>query len=103
LNPKKGFRPNKTHDDDCYRRGKLKNTMKTMIQICLFASLKAFTPKDSDNYPIGSGTTVRAVMERIGVPLDMTKIIFINGKKGTLDQRLTGGERVGIFPPVAGG
>jgi sulfur-carrier protein len=77
--------------------------MKTTIQICLFASLKMFTPKDPDNYPIVSGTTVRDAMEQIGVPLDVTKIIFVDGKKGTLDQALTGGERVAIFPPVAGG
>lgn len=77
--------------------------MKTTIQICLFASLRAFTPSDPDNYPIDAGTTVGAVMERIGVPMDITKIIFVDGKKGTLDQVLTGGERVGVFPPVAGG
>lgn len=77
--------------------------MKTTVQICLFAGLREFTPEDSDHYPIVSGTTVRAVMERIGVPLDVTKIIFVDGKKGTLDQVLTGGERVGVFPPVAGG
>jgi molybdopterin converting factor small subunit len=77
--------------------------MKTTIQICLFANLKAFSPTDSDNYPITPGATVRDVMERIGVPLEITKLIFIDGKKGTLDQVLTGGERVGVFPPVAGG
>lgn len=77
--------------------------MKTTIQICLFANLKAFMPNDSDNYPITPGTTVRGVMERIGVPVEITKLIFIDGKKGTLDQVLTGGERVGVFPPVAGG
>ena len=78
-------------------------SMKTTIQICLFANLKAFSPEDSDHYPIIAGTTVRTVMERIGVPLETAKIIFIDGKKGTLDQALTGGERVGVFPPVAGG
>lgn len=77
--------------------------MKTTIQICLFANLKSFTPNDSDNYPIAPGATVRDVMERIGVPLEITKIIFIDGKKGTIDQVLTGGERIGVFPPVAGG
>jgi molybdopterin converting factor small subunit len=73
------------------------------IQICLFAGLKVFSPKDADAYPIDSGTTVGDVMDRIGVPADLTKIIFIDGKKGALDQVLRGGERVGIFPPVAGG
>lgn len=73
------------------------------IQICLFANLKAFTPKDSDTYPIIPGITVGAVMDQIGIPVDIAKIIFIDGKKGTLDQVLTGGERVGVFPPVAGG
>jgi sulfur-carrier protein len=79
------------------------DSVNTTVQICLFAGLKAFTPEDSDNYPIVSGTTVGAVMDRIGIPLDITKIIFVDGKKGTLDQVLTGGERVGVFPPIAGG
>jgi molybdopterin converting factor small subunit len=77
--------------------------MKSTIQICLFANLKAFSPNNADHYPVETETTVKAVLERIGVPLDIAKIIFIDGKKGTLDHVLMGGERVGVFPPVAGG
>lgn len=77
--------------------------MKSTIQICLFANLKPFSPDNADNYPIDPGVTVEAVLQKIGVPLETAKLIFIDGKKAGMDHELNGGERVGVFPPVAGG
>ena len=77
--------------------------MTANITIKLFATLKAFTPSSSDNYPIEPGTTIRHLLKLLGVPEDEIKLIFIDGVKGNLTSRLHGGERVGIFPPVGGG
>jgi molybdopterin converting factor small subunit len=77
--------------------------MDRTIQLLLYAHLSSYTPGDAARFPITAGTTVAEVVERIGVPLDAAKIIFINGRKGELDHVLNGGERLGIFPPVAGG
>ena len=77
--------------------------MKTNVCLQLFAALKHLTPPSADQYPITPGTTVKDLLERIGVPPDQAKLIFINGVKETLTSRLTGGERIGIFPPVGGG
>jgi sulfur-carrier protein len=46
---------------------------------------------------------VNRLLEQLGVPVSDVKLIFINSLKGSLDSRLYGGERVGIFPPVGGG
>ncbi|MDX9786750.1 MAG: MoaD/ThiS family protein [Desulfobacterales bacterium] len=73
------------------------------IHIQLYAGLSSFTPQDVNGYPIAEGMTIREVMENLGVPMALAKLIFVNGKKSALDQRLSGGERIGIFPPVAGG
>jgi len=75
----------------------------TTISIKLFASLSNYTPASADKYPVEPGTTIRVLMEQLGAPEDEVKLIFINGVKGDLTSSLTGGERIGIFPPVGGG
>lgn len=77
--------------------------MKTHVRIQLFATLKHLTPPSADQYPVAPGTTVKDLLERIGIPSAQAKLIFINGVKGNLTSRLAGGERIGIFPPVGGG
>ena len=76
---------------------------KTYITIKLFASLTRFTPDFADKYPISYGTRIRDIINRLGIPEDKAKLIFINGIKGELDSTLNGGERIGIFPPIGGG
>jgi molybdopterin converting factor small subunit len=77
--------------------------MKTHVRIQFFASLKHLTPPSADQYPVAPGTSVKDLLDRIGIPSDQAKLIFINGVKGNLTSRLTGGDRIGIFPPVGGG
>ncbi len=73
------------------------------IQLKLFAGLATFTPKDSDRVPIEPGISVEGILQVLDIPSIKAHLIFINGVKRSLDARLNGGERVGIFPPVAGG
>ena len=77
--------------------------MKTHIQIKLFASLQQFMPDSADNFAIEAGTTIQNLLDQLEVPPAKAKLIFIDGVKGDLNKTLNGGERVGIFPPVAGG
>jgi molybdopterin converting factor small subunit len=77
--------------------------MTSHIQIKLFASLQEFTPASSDKYPIDAGIRVQDLLEQLNIPPDKAKLIFVNGVKADLTLSLTGGERVGIFPPVGGG
>jgi molybdopterin converting factor small subunit len=73
------------------------------IQLKLFASLADHTPENADRVPIEPGQTVRKVLRQLEIPRVKAHLIFINGIKCSLDSALHGGERVGIFPPVAGG
>lgn len=73
------------------------------VQLKLFAALTPLSPENSDRVPVSPGTSVKELLERLDVPIAKAHLIFINGVKRSLDTRLNGGERVGIFPPVAGG
>lgn len=77
--------------------------MSDYIDIRLFASLSEKTPRPSDQYPIESGTTVKELIDRLAVPENEAKLIFINGRKAELTSVIKNGDRVGIFPPVGGG
>ena len=73
------------------------------IQLKLFAALAPLSPDNSDRVSIRSGISVKEMLDQLDIPTIKAHLIFINGVKRTLDARLNGGERVGIFPPVAGG
>jgi molybdopterin converting factor small subunit len=73
------------------------------IQLKLFAGLAPFTPDNADRVPIEAGVTVDRLLERFDIPKAKAHLIFIDGVKKSLQSVLNGGERVGIFPPVAGG
>jgi molybdopterin converting factor small subunit len=77
--------------------------MKTTIQLKLFATLNRFAPSNAEDYPIESGDCLADVLTGLGIPREKARLIFIDGAKGDWNTTLSGGERVGIFPPVGGG
>ena len=52
---------------------------------------------------IKEGVTVRELLEQLKVPRDAIKIIFLNGVHASGDEVLKEGDRLGVFPPIAGG
>ena len=77
--------------------------MTISIDLKLFATLQEFTPPSTDAHVVEAGTSVRTLVQQLGIPEIKAKIIFINGLKATLDSVLKNGDRLGIFPPVGGG
>jgi len=49
------------------------------------------------------GDTVRALAEYLELPLDLVKIMTVNGKQASLDTPVTEGDNVYFFPPAIGG
>jgi len=43
------------------------------------------------------------LLERLKVPKQEAKILFVNNRSQSIDYVLQDGDRVGIFPQVAGG
>jgi sulfur carrier protein ThiS len=48
-------------------------------------------------------TTVQSLMQALGVPDDLAKIVLLNGQHASEDSFLTAGDIVTVFPPLIGG
>lgn len=76
------------------------------IEVKLFAGFRKYTLKEKVNsfvIDVPHGSTVGNIVSSLGIPADMKKIIFINGAHGDSTTHLKSNDRIGIFPPVAGG
>ncbi|HSR11836.1 MAG TPA: MoaD/ThiS family protein [Thermodesulfobacteriota bacterium] len=77
------------------------------IEVRLYASLGRYLPPEAEGnsciLEIEPETTVRDVLRNLNVPLDSPKVIFLNGVHADGGEVLKDGDRVGVFPPVAGG
>jgi sulfur-carrier protein len=78
-----------------------------MVTVRLFATFRAFLPQDA----IRSGLkmdvhehgTVQAVMQGLGMPDDLPRIVLVNGQHASEDRLLVEGDIVSVFPPLIGG
>ena len=52
---------------------------------------------------IAPGTTVGAIVTELAITEDEVGVILINGRHGSLDQSLTEGDNLSLFPLVGGG
>jgi len=81
------------------------------VQLAFFASLSQYLPETGSEDRVSAhtramdlpdGTTVGQVITLTGLP-DEPRIVFVNGRHAPDDQVLTEGDRLAVFPPVAGG
>ena len=73
------------------------------IELKLFVTLSKFLPKTADHYELTEGKTIEDMMIDLGLPSELVKLIFINGKRQDKSYILKANDRVGLFPPVGGG
>ena len=77
------------------------------VEVRLFATLAAFLPSDGRDgtaeLEIPEGSTVVDVTRRLGIPLDLARVVLVNGRDIGSEARLTSRDVVTIFPPLAGG
>ena len=73
------------------------------IDLKLFVTLAKYLPGDGDALALEDGTTVKSLIDGLGIPKKEVKLIFVNGKKESLEYPVKDGDRVGLFPPVGGG
>lgn len=73
----------------------------------LYASLGKLAPHknagSSFHVELENDGTVRNALDKVEIPTQSSLIIFVNGRHSRFDDRLNDGDRVAIFPPVAGG
>ena len=74
------------------------------VKLNLYAGLRAHIGgKPSVDLEIAPGQTVGELLDRLGVPHEQTRILFVNGRAASLSDKLTGGEQIGVFPAIGGG
>lgn len=78
------------------------------VEARLYATLRKYHPEGKAGEALvrelAEGTTVQKLLENeLDVPPGEVKIVFVNGVSQDFDHVLADGDRVGIFPPVAGG
>ncbi len=77
------------------------------IELRLYASLGRYLPEKREGnscmVEVQPRTTIRELFERMQIPAEAPKIIFLNGIHAQGNEVLQEGDRVGAFPPVAGG
>ncbi len=77
------------------------------VELRLYASLGRYLPENKEGnsciLEIDPGTTIQELLHKLSIPLDAPKVIFLNGIHARGDEVLKEGDRLGAFPPVAGG
>lgn len=76
------------------------------VQINLYATLalqRTNRRTEADLIEIEDGTTIGDILDRLGVSRDAPKIIFLNGIHADLETIPKDGDRIAVFPPIAGG
>jgi sulfur-carrier protein len=72
------------------------------VELNLYASLARYVPRTGP-MEIDGETTILGLLRRLDVPMEKVKIIFLNGIHASGQESLKDGDRIGVFPPVAGG
>ena len=77
------------------------------INLNLYASLAEYLPDKARGNPnvleLPAGTTIKQLIAQLQIPLDTPRIIFLNGAHAPLEALINDGDRLGMFPPLAGG
>jgi len=77
------------------------------VTVTLYATLGKYHPEgrgsESFSVEMPGGSRVKDLLDHLGIKEGEAKQVFIKHKSRTEDFPLEDGERVAIFPPVAGG
>jgi molybdopterin converting factor small subunit len=81
--------------------------MEMKIQVNLYATLKRYMKNETAGevweVDVEDGNCVEDLVQKLEVPAESVKLIFVNGIHAKRETTLKDGDRLGIFPPVGGG
>lgn len=72
------------------------------IELRLFANLRE-THIPEGKVGLKDEATVGELLEKIQISPSKAAVVLVNGLHARFEQRLNDGDRVAIFPPIAGG
>jgi molybdopterin synthase sulfur carrier subunit len=77
------------------------------VEVRLFATLTLFLPADGRQgvatLEVPEHSTVRDVVQHLGIPADLERVTLVNGGNATPEDTLHAGDVVTVFPPLSGG
>jgi molybdopterin converting factor small subunit len=77
------------------------------VEVRLFATLRQYLPSESRNesavLDVPDGSSTRDVTRRLGIPVDLERVVLVNGRDTDPDAPLTPHDVITLFPPLAGG
>lgn len=74
------------------------------VSVRLYAGLRKYGGgADPVVVEITPGESVKAVLQRVGVPDSLAQIVFVNHRRADLQFALQGAEQLAVFPAVGGG
>ena len=74
------------------------------VDLRLYASLRRYVAGEpSVRADVRPGQTVGDLLRDLGVPMDEPRLIFVDSRPAKPSRPLQGGERVAVFPAIAGG
>ena len=77
------------------------------IEVNLYATFRRYMKNEtggkSSVIDVKDGVCVKDVIQKLKIPADSVKLIFVNGVHAKVDTTLKDGDRLGLFPPVGGG
>jgi len=76
-----------------------------MVNVQLLGYLARYSPagKEIFTQELDPEATIGRLLEKIGFPPDVEKMVLVNGHQSNEATRLTDGDEVFIFSPAAGG
>lgn len=77
------------------------------VDVALFAYLADYQPDGAGGrharaFQLDEGTLISDVIKMLRLP-DQPRIVFVNGRHAPETAALADGDRLAIFPPIAGG
>lgn len=79
------------------------------VEVKLYANLTKYLPegatRNTTRIELPEGATIATVLEYLHIPLDMARslIVLVNQDRGNFTSPLNQGDKVNVFPPIAGG
>lgn len=75
------------------------------VRVKIYAELQQYNPHQGEEFllEIQEGSTIRSLMERLGMPEHRVMFILRNGQKAKETDRLKDGDEVFFYPVIGGG
>jgi molybdopterin converting factor small subunit len=78
-------------------------SVNVMLSTTLRSCVPGYQPASGVTLEWTSPLSVRELAEKLNLPLDEIKIVMLNGRHASFEQKINDGDRVAYFPAVGGG